>query len=327
MGARFVSLAATLAAFLVAFGSSAAQGDTRSSTSDADPSQLLGFSVSTSGSERDTLGMWIADVVPGGPADRARIQQGDRLAEMNGMSLRISPEDVGRREAEELVARRFAREIQRIRRGESVRIRVYANGEFRSVTLETRRTAERPLPRRAPAPVEDEPPPVVERAPAPTLDAVIVALGETQERLRQLGERERDGRMRDSLAEAERELVMLQRRVREWQVEMRDPAPRDRRESAGETLRGLRVTVVSEDLAPYFGDEASRGLLVLEASDRWSPLRAGDVIVRIDDEPATAETLRSLGDARRSVTLEVLRRKRLVLVTLDPARASADFDR
>lgn len=327
MGARFVSIAAMLAAFVVTLGSAAAQGDTRSVPGETDPSQMLGFTVSTSGSERDTLGMWIAAVVPGGPADRARIQQGDRLAELNGMSLRISPEDVGRREAEELVARRFAREVQRIRRGESVRLRVYANGEFRSVTLETRRTAERPLPRRAPAPVENEPPPIAERSSGPTLDAVLVALGETQEQLRQLGERERDSRLRDSLAEAERELVMLQRRVREWQVEMRETGPRDRRESVSEMLRGLRVTVVSEDLVPYFGDEASRGLLVLEASDRWSPLRAGDVIVRIDDEPATSEALRGMASARRAVTLEVLRRKRLVLMTLDPARASADVER
>jgi len=54
-----------------------------------DVPKILGATVSTSGTERDTLGLLVSAVTPGGPADRASIDPGNRLAEVNDVSLRI----------------------------------------------------------------------------------------------------------------------------------------------------------------------------------------------------------------------------------------------
>ncbi|HEV2178721.1 MAG TPA: hypothetical protein VGR59_00270, partial [Gemmatimonadaceae bacterium] len=48
------------------------------------------------------------------------------------------------------------------------------------------------------------------------------------------------------------------------------------------TVGGLRVSVVSDGLSSYFGKGSENGLLVLDASDEWHPLQAGDVIVSLN---------------------------------------------
>ncbi|HEY7407834.1 MAG TPA: hypothetical protein VH638_06165, partial [Gemmatimonadaceae bacterium] len=93
-----------------------------------------------------------------------------------------------------------------------------------------------------------------------------------------------------------------------------DAEPRD---DVPERLRGLRVTVVSEELEPYFGEGSARGLLVLEADESWAPIRTGDVIVRVDGAPATEESLREAMESRRSTEVELLRRRRSIIVSLN----------
>ena len=48
------------------------------------------------------------------------------------------------------------------------------------------------------------------------------------------------------------------------------------------TLGGLRVSVVSPELASYFGKGSEDGLLLLDVSDSWHPLQAGDVILSVN---------------------------------------------
>ena len=88
---------ALAAALLVPLSSAAAQ----LGTTEPDSRATLGIAVSLSGTIRDTLGVLVSSVVPGSPADRAGIQERDRIAEVNGMSLRVSREDVRRSEAQE----------------------------------------------------------------------------------------------------------------------------------------------------------------------------------------------------------------------------------
>ena len=296
------------AALTVPVFSAAAQ----TATSDADARVLLGIEVSMSGTARDTLGLLVSSVVSGSPADRAGLQQRERIAEVNGMSLRVSREDVGSTDAQDLVYRRLARELEALRPGDAVSMRVYTGARARTLTI------------RIPVEVADTRPRPDRQDGSGLLD-VIGSLRETQTQLHEIVATE-SGAVRDTLAQAELEIAELQRRLQLVEVQRRRRMERDRRRGgddvgdvgdAGESLRGLRVTVVSDDLEPYFGEGSARGLLVLEADESWAPIRTGDVIVRVDGSPATTESLRDARSSRRSTEVEVLRRRRSLIVSLD----------
>jgi hypothetical protein len=157
---------------------------------------------------------------------------------------------------------------------------------------------------------------------------VIASLRETQADLHEIVANE-TGAVRDALAQAELEIAELQRRLQLAEVQRRRRMESVRRrggddeggvDDRGESLRGLRVTVVSDELEPYFGEGSARGLLVLEADESWAPIRTGDVIVRVDGAPATTESLRDALDSRRSTEVELLRRRRSIIISLDGRR-------
>lgn len=294
------------AALLVPVFSAAAQ----TATADADTRALLGIEVSMSGTIRDTLGVLVSSVTAGSPADKAGLQERERIAEVNGMSLRVSREDVGRAEARDLVYRRLTRELGALRPGDAVSMRVYGGARVRTVTI------------RIPV---DEVETRARHEGSGLLD-VIGSLRETQAQLHELVAGE-TGAVRDTLAQAELEIAELQRRLQLVEVQRRRRMERDRRggddvrdEEAGASLRGLRVTVVSEELEPYFGEGSARGLLVLEADESWEPIRTGDVIVRVEGAPATTESLRDAMESRRSTEVEILRRRRSLVISIDGRR-------
>ena len=299
-------------AFAAALMGSASSAAAQTATATPDSRVLLGIEVSMSGTNRDTLGLLVSSVVSGSPADQAGLQQRERIAEVNGMSLRVSREDVGSSEAQELVYRRLARELEALRPGDAVSMRVYGSTRARTVTI--RIPLEEPTVR-----VRDEGSGVLD---------IIASLRETQAELHRLVANE-SGRVRDSLAQVELEIAELQRRLQLVEVQRRRRMEGDRRrggddvervDDTPESLRGLRVTVVSEELEAYFGEGSARGLLVLEADQSWAPVRAGDVIVRVDGAPATMESLRDAMDSRRSTEIELLRRRRSLIVSLDGRR-------
>lgn len=284
----------------------------QTATPDADARVVLGIEVSMSGTIRDTLGLLVSSVVAGSPADQAGLRERERIAELNGMSLRVSREDVGSSEARDLVYRRLARELEALRPGDAVSMRVYGSARARTVTMRI------PL---------EEPGVRAMDEGSGVLD-IIASLRETQAELHRLVANE-SGRVRDSLAQVELEIAELQRRLQLVEVQRRRRMEGDRRrggddvervEEVPESLRGLRVAVVSEELETYFGEGSARGLLVLEADQSWAPIRAGDVIVRVDGAPATMESLRDAMDSRRSTEIELLRRRRSLIVSLDGRR-------
>jgi len=249
----------------------------RSTPSGSDARTTLGMSVSLSGGDRDTLGVLISSVVPDGVADKAGIADGNRLAAINGVSLRLTTEAIGDRSAEDAILRNLARELRDAQPGDELSLRVYAAGRFRNVTVQT------------PAPVR--PRAIPSRAnndndvvPTTTISAVI-----------------------DGLARLQTQLTKL--------------APSCSASSGGsESVAGLGLSTVAPELAPYFGDGAEYGLLVLKAGDTWSPLRPGDVILRIDGATASTSRLRALAEERSSVGVEILRRKRVIEVSLEDSR-------
>jgi hypothetical protein len=302
-----------LSAFVAALIAPLSVATSQTANADSDARALIGVEVSMSGTSRDTLGVLVSSVVTGSPADEAGIQERERIAEVNGMSLRVSREDVGSENAQDLVYRRLKREIAALRPGDAVSMRVYNGGRVRTVTI------------RIPVEVANERP-RQDRRDGATLLAVIASLRETQASLHEMVASE-SGAVRDSLAQVELEIAELQRRLQLVEVQRRRRVERVRRgaddaahDDTRESLRGLRVTVVSEDLEPYFGEGSARGLLVLEADESWAPIRTGDVIVRIDGAPPTTELLREARESRRATEVEVLRRRRSLIVSLEGDR-------
>lgn len=84
------------------------------------------------------------------------------------------------------------------------------------------------------------------------------------------------------------------------------------------TLQGLRLARVNDDLAANLGRGSDRGFLILDASRRWSGLRAGDVLLEVDGQP-----VRDGNGARISLgagddhTAEVIREGRQRVVSVD----------
>src|SRR5215212_9441557 len=56
---------------------------------DANVASVLGITVTLSSNPRDTLGALVASVAPGSPAEHAGIDQGNRIADINGIALSV----------------------------------------------------------------------------------------------------------------------------------------------------------------------------------------------------------------------------------------------
>ena len=79
------------------------------------------MTVASTGSARDTLGVFVQSVVHDGPAEKAGIVEGDRIAAINGVSLRV------------------AREVAKLKAGEAAELTVVTVGRSRAVACASRR--------------------------------------------------------------------------------------------------------------------------------------------------------------------------------------------
>jgi membrane-associated protease RseP (regulator of RpoE activity) len=95
----------------------------------------LGVQVSSTGSLRDTLGVFIARVTPKGPAETAGIVEGDRIVSINGVDLRLNSADAGDSYASSLASRRLTRELQKLAPGNRVSLKVWSGGRVRDVQV------------------------------------------------------------------------------------------------------------------------------------------------------------------------------------------------
>lgn len=285
----------------------------RTRAADADPGAMLGMSVSVSGSDRDTLGLLISNVTRGGPADEAGVDEGNRLAAINGVSLRLDGASIGERDAADGIFRRLSRELGALRSGDDVTLKLFGAGRFRTVTLHpVIANSQRSAPARAlPSAAKDD-----DAQPA-SIATVVDGLTALQAQLRRLEQDQGATPALDSLQQIEQDLSAIRRRLRDLQdtPDRRTAA----RASASDAIPGLSVSSVADEMVPYFGEGSANGLLVLKADESWDPIRPGDVIMTINDAPATVERLRAAHGGRRSSTIEVLRRKRVLTLTLDPA--------
>lgn len=320
--------------------SSADQGvSRRPATGDADADaarMLLGLSLGTSGTDRDTLGLLVTQVLRDGPADRAGIDEGNRVAEIDGVSLRLDPVDIGRQGAIDAVMRRLSRTLRGLQGGEQAALRVFSAGKFKNANVQLANSPNAPngasvaiaipsAPVTTPSPVAvaggGEP-----AARSTTLTGAMQTLGDLQSQLRRLADDEGSTALADTLLQAARDIGTIQRRLRAAQADQQrrrsDEGPdrsSSRRGAAGSNsdVPGLSLSPVSEDLSDYFGDGSERGLLVLQADAAWSPIRNGDVILSVDGAPVNPSRLRDARDSRQPVRVELLRRRRQMTVTLN----------
>jgi S1-C subfamily serine protease len=97
---------------------------------------VIGVTTST-GSARDTLGVLVTTVTPGGPAEKAGIEEGNRIATINGVNLKLAPADVGDWDMSSVMSRRLTRELGKVNPGSDVELRVYSGGQTRTVRVKT----------------------------------------------------------------------------------------------------------------------------------------------------------------------------------------------
>lgn len=104
----------------------------------------VGLTIAAMGNARDTLGLFVSSVVTGGPAEKAGIVEGDRIASVNGVDVRVTKEDVEDRQAGNARADRFIREVQKVEPGQAVTLRVYSAGRYREVAVTAVKASELP---------------------------------------------------------------------------------------------------------------------------------------------------------------------------------------
>lgn len=106
-----------------------------SSRRSLDDRPTLGIGISSSGSKRDTLGIFVMSVEEDGPAAKAGIEEGQRIAAINGADVRVSREDAGDDMVSSSRINRFQRELQKTKAGDVVTLRVYGNGQYKDVKV------------------------------------------------------------------------------------------------------------------------------------------------------------------------------------------------
>lgn len=102
-----------------------------------EPSAVIGVTTASGINARDTLGLLVSSVLPGGPAEKSGLDEGDRIAAINSVSLRLASPDVGDDEMRGVMARRLTRELNRVKPGDDVELRVYTGGQWKTMKIKT----------------------------------------------------------------------------------------------------------------------------------------------------------------------------------------------
>jgi S1-C subfamily serine protease len=136
--ASAVALGASAASAQVAISTPRAPVAARAYSLDMQaPRAVIGVSTSTSTGSRDTLGLLVSSVTRGSPAEKAGIEEGNRIAAINGVNLKLAQADLGDPDMERLMSRRLTRELDKIKPGDDVDLRVYASGQTKAIKVKT----------------------------------------------------------------------------------------------------------------------------------------------------------------------------------------------
>jgi len=101
------------------------------------PRAVIGVSTSASTGSRDTLGLLVSTVTANSPAEKAGIEEGNRIAAINGVSLKLAAADLDDPDMENLMGRRLIRELDKAKPGDNVELKVYGGGQLRTIKVKT----------------------------------------------------------------------------------------------------------------------------------------------------------------------------------------------
>lgn len=102
----------------------------------------VGIGLGGSASKRDTLGVFVASVSPDGPAEKAGIVEGDRIAKINGTDLRVQAPEAGESNMSRAMVSRFNRELGKLKAGDAATLTVVSGGHSRDVKVTTVKPSE-----------------------------------------------------------------------------------------------------------------------------------------------------------------------------------------
>jgi hypothetical protein len=118
------------------------QSWTWNSGSPAKDRAALGVQLGGSPSKRDTLGVLVIAVNGDGPAEKAGIIEGDRIARINGVDLRVPGVDAGDTELAQARVSRLQNELGKLDPGAVATLTVVTAGRSREVRVTTIKSSE-----------------------------------------------------------------------------------------------------------------------------------------------------------------------------------------
>ena len=102
----------------------------------------IGVQLNSTGTARDSIGVFVSSVTPNGPAEKAGIIEGDRIVAINGVDLKVNAADAGDSYAAELPVRRLSREVGKLNPGAVATLRVWSGGRVRDVPVTVGRASD-----------------------------------------------------------------------------------------------------------------------------------------------------------------------------------------
>ena len=103
---------------------------------------VLGVALNPTGSKRDTLGIFISSVTDGGPADKAGLAEGDRIASIDGTDLRVPHDDAGEMSIASARRNRLTKALREKKPGDEVSLRVFQNGRYKDLKVKLGKASE-----------------------------------------------------------------------------------------------------------------------------------------------------------------------------------------
>jgi serine protease Do len=105
---------------------------------------MLGLTIGSTASQRDTLGVFVSAVTTDGPAEKAGIIEGDRIAAINGVSVRVAPADAEDYAVGAAKTTRLRSEIAKLKAGDTAELTIVSAGRTRTVRVTAVKASEMP---------------------------------------------------------------------------------------------------------------------------------------------------------------------------------------